>query len=627
MSANEESLSSHALSLQRDLRAWWARYLDATQDREGPDGEECAQCLAEATRIRKTKSWPNFILSPLLLVLPDFSPLHVGFSLAFLAELLWVITQHTTPFYTNIHDKRFGTYHTLAESLWFGQLSFIGLVSTGLFLLTWSFGYISPHWWSHTSFSRTSLYSLHIIVAAIRLLTGIILLGLVSFPITLLFFLSEFRWLWLWLLGMLVPAIFHLGLAVGRRASGSGPLFRRLQYVNPGPGFDTFTRLTVRLPSAMKRKTQQLDSRLRLAGKTDTIAIADVWHQPKACIDTEDVSFSKRIGPWWVARLFRLPWGRPHQRLIAGNLKLGSESRDNATHFSRCYCCLGPASKARRSWRPMWYEFQYYSWLWRRDRLLRIARHDGHYSDADPERSAALLEDGSTLNQLCVKCKSVCGRSNLLDMMCGMTLRRFVKYLMYALDPRSLTEELFEHWPTTAGLVDAAQKGCHLCSLINDTLSTEQRKQLLDRNDGSIEGETSSTNINEQGSLHTSSLRKSTQVYLKLLAPHASPYVWRHDRNRPYPSSSVLLVPHFGYATVARRWQKKRYVERAVSLNLDPAMKWWLEHVEPIEIRKAGEFIGGVCATVTAQLTKTRVRCPWPYFANHTSFYRFEQQH
>jgi hypothetical protein len=570
MSADEDNL----VPLAYDALNPHAEIQDSGLAPEGRDAEECVECLADATRVPESKSWLAYVFMPLLLLVPKFSPMEAGPSLLFELELLWVLVQHLVPFVTPINDNMFGFHTNLGLVLWTGQLKFIGISTTVLFVLSWALGYVSRHWWTHIASSMYSLYTLHILTSVIRILTGIVLLGLVTFPLILLWMLPLFRWVWIWLLGMLVPAVCHLIFAIGRAASDSNePIFDRSQYKSPGPGFDLSTGLTVHLPPSEQRRMQQTNAQVSLAQKSNPVARDNIWYKSKLSIDTEDTGFLEKMRPSWVSKLLHPANHRPFQRSTARNITRSAEFVSEDSHFSRCYCCLDSKPKAIRPQGPAWYDLRYSIWLTKRDRLLRFASDRDGPSASDLGESAVLLEDGSTLNQLCTKCEAICARSNLLDLMSGMSIRRFFTFLRFVFTPGSLTEELFEHWPSTTILLEEAQKGCHLCSLMMDTLSPGQKDGLLQR---------------DSQQAHDSR-REDIAVYVKLLISSVSPSAWRKDKNRQYAPSSVMVVPHFGYATVPRRWQVQRSVERAVSLNVDPTMKWWLEHADPIEIRRTSK--------------------------------------
>ena len=171
----------------------------------------------------------------------------------------------------------------------------------------------------------------------------------------------------------------------------------------------------------------------------------------------------------------------------------------------------------------------------------------------------------------------------------GLTLRRFVRFLRHACSNEPLTDEILEHWSSFPRLLSEAQGGCHLCSLVLATLSSEQRDELCQRDaelKAQLRGVEEGVGAADQDL--TLSLRAHRTVYFKVIAPSA--FEWRSDRYTNYGRSSLLLVPHFGWGRLPRRWLSQRHIERANSLNLDPTIDWKFEYVDPIEIRRAGKL-------------------------------------
>lgn len=553
------------------------------------EGEDCPECLAEATRISETKSRRELALSPVLMLIPDFSPLSIIVAGPLIVlEFLYVLAAHIFPFYVTIKDDRFGVHNTWGQSLWLKQFKFVGLSTTALFIATWTFGYVSPHRWKHISSSSNSFYYLHVGTAIARLTICVLLILILFIPLVQLWPWKEMKYLWGWLWIMLVPSLVHLGTAIGRAANSRNPVFRRSQYKAAGPGFDLATGFTVNLPSPQERKAQQAESRYLQNQKSSVASRDAIWYQPKLSIDTKDAGFVKVGFLSWCLGLFGRSMRRSFHSVIERKIEQASQRQINDAHFSSCYCCLDDVPEELNANKPAWYDIQYRGWRSRRRRFLGLPNQP--QSERTVGDSSVLLHDGTPLNQLCVKCETMCGRSNLLDLMSGMTVRRYAKYLWFTLNPSFRPEELFKHWATATQLFEEARSGCHLCSLMVDTLSPDQREELI-RQDTRLEDGPRVTEDANADDLqrHAASSKKSRGIYIKLLAPSSSPLQWRPDKNRNYSKSSVLLIPHFGFGTVPRRWQNRRRVERAQSLNMDPAMKWWLEHIEPIEIRKTGE--------------------------------------
>jgi hypothetical protein len=189
---------------------------------------------------------------------------------------------------------------------------------------------------------------------------------------------------------------------------------------------------------------------------------------------------------------------------------------------------------------------------------------------------------------MCSQCEVFCAKSELLK-----SLSRYpnlLEYLFHASEATPLVEELFEHYSSFKTLLASAYDGCHLCTLMVECLNFEQRAELLDQC-ASEESRTQDDGraVEDHGGTSGSKVGTADQrIFVKIVNP--SYFANRHTDARL--NSSLLLVPHFGYARVPRRWLGYREVQRAQSLQADPTLQWGLELVAPIEIRAAGMVCG-----------------------------------
>jgi len=343
----------------------------------------------------------------------------------------------------------------------------------------------------------------------------------------------------------------------------------------------------MKLDPPEQRKARQMEAKVIVSHKTNITPSNVAWHHPKNAIDTEDDRFHNRIGPLWWFRLSLL-----FTRLFRNTTVVVTQYHDYNSLFSRCYCCLDRLPKAHNLDPPSRPNFQYREWTALRRKFLNLPLQTHLLDESETPDPTPLSTNGHyandmlPLNGLCVKCDALCGCSTLLVLMGGTSLRKLGRFFRHDLSPFPLTDELFEHWSTFPQLLDESSKGCHLCSLILDTLSEEQQDDLC-RRDTRLEPELIELEDNTES--RRRAIKVGRTVYIKILTPIVSTLGWRHDENRKYTASSLLLMPHFGYSRVPRRWIRQRNVERSHSLNKDPGMNWHLEQVDPIEIWKTSE--------------------------------------
>lgn len=528
----------------------------------------------------------DVVLSCLTAISPEFLPDTGLCYLLFYLDVLLVGVMYTAPFYNSIEslNDQYGGSGTFANFLWTERFSFIPIITAVTCSITWAFGYITPDRWASRPSYQFTLMTTHVAIASARPFIGLIFMVLLFYDgrLTLMVDWRPYGLLFGWTLGIFLISFVQLALAIVRLATfkrDKRPIFRRFGYVVRGPEFDSTTNLAMKLDSPAKRRARQTEAQGLIARKTDVTRSNSVWHQPKNLIDTEDESFwEKMYSPWRI--VVSQVFGSPSSH----NVKKQNEDHDRGPLFARCLCCLEPLPEARSLEPLSWLNFQYSEWASLRNRYLRLpSRSDRNlgtfegidlHEDASPEQQ---------LNKLCSKCDVLCGRSTLLDFMGGFSLRRVAKYIRHALSPFPLTEELFEHWSTFPELLAEATNGCHLCNLMLATLSIDQQDELISR-DARLERELDA--LGDEIAPRGQAIAADRRIYVKIAGPSAL----GSNKDPKHAHSSLLLIPHFGYATLPRRWIRQRNVERAHSLNKDPGMEWHHEYVDPIEIRMTGEF-------------------------------------
>lgn len=193
--------------------------------------------------------------------------------------------------------------------------------------------------------------------------------------------------------------------------------------------------------------------------------------------------------------------------------------------FTDCSCCLGPPH-------PIDQDVDLSDTNWYLDRLEFLGQPSfNNHSDVQK------ITYPQPAHQLCVKCQRLCGRSalfigdispfklktlalNLLSYIPLFLGNPFWRYR--SLLGRERTHE-FKHWDTPQQLVDSAQNGCHLCTLICGQLNVDQRQKLL------LEGTIVPLNPENQ--------RTSVDG------------IWIRISSKP-----LRITPHFGHRKVPRYW-------------------------------------------------------------------------
>lgn len=537
-------------------------------------------------------------------------------------EIPLLVLMHRAPRSQSVADN-VGTTGTLADRLWAGPYRFIGFITSALCFPTLGLGLPVPElgmcflsrpvpedgliFWSGWCYVHAFTVIVRLVVAVILLIVATILLLSEGWMLLVLYY----PWyVFGWTLGMflvsLLPAVFSLcrfGLDPSEDLESFGldvrkPFFRfyTLKPVTTGLGHDSFTGMNMKVDSPQERKVKQKEAKMLVGNKNHNAQANAVWYHPQNEIDREDDRCASRFGsPRWshilstFARLFRRKKDESS----------GWSTQDRL--FSKCYCCPEQLPKARRLTKPTVLNFQHRNWEALRQSVLDLPPlYNGSkkpITHGEPfDRSHGHSE--VRLNKLCVKCDALCGRSTLLDFMAGPSLRRHVKYLGYMLSVFPLTDELFEHWDTFAQLLQEAEDGCHLCNLVLDSLSTEQRASLSER-DARLGEELQASDTVET---RKNAIRSGRAIYIKMLAPVAPVLGWdvniftrRRTNDQKYERSSLLLLPHFGYSRLPRRWKQQTIIEREHSLNVWPETEWHSEHVEPIEIRRVGMFPFSLC--------------------------------
>jgi hypothetical protein len=313
----------------------------------------------------------------------------------------------------------------------------------------------------------------------------------------------------------------------------------------------------------------------------------EFWYHPHVPIETK-----------WQDSRQRFPFYKPVEQFdMVDDLLDG--------HFSPCHCCLptDPVKKLadideidNRS-RSSFYSHKNGK-QWQEERSLFLGQTASRHksvvvprTDESPEFPAR--EDYQP-HALCDKCLGLCNSSFLIELARGWTFQTYFKYLLRAFTWEPLVEECFEHWPTPTVLREKAQNGCHLCTLIWQTLNSEQQDELLAYDSDlasllerelSILGGREEDRESLQAQFHS---RRCIRV--KIQSPWAQKR-WKTSWDKSHCSKALRLVPHFGQRRVARRWMKRKFAYRAISIDQDPTLSWDMETVEAIEIVATCKFI------------------------------------
>lgn len=278
--------------------------------------------------------------------------------------------------------------------------------------------------------------------------------------------------------------------------------------------------------------------------------------------------------------------------------KRSSVSNNSETsHFSRCYCCLdsdsalvtSPSLQATPSSDEDTELLSKQSqWQDQRDLFLGLPPQ-GHPSIIPrPLEAAGIIRLGNEFkpHYLCEKCSFMARNSFLIELQSGWTFPTYCKFLSRALKREPFVEECFEHWPTPSDMEFQVKAGCHLCTMVWNTMSEEQQQELLTQDSALKQKlhEPSSSEIGDQSQLREIQDRyRQQRIRMKIRSPSAHK-AWADAWKSRHSHQSLRLIPHFGGNKVAKRWMEQKLVSRAISLDDDPVFDWDKEQDDGLEI-------------------------------------------
>lgn len=140
--------------------------------------------------------------------------------------------------------------------------------------------------------------------------------------------------------------------------------------------------------------------------------------------------------------------------------------------FSRCYCCLDSDPYAQvQSGTDLEQQRKQTEWDQQR-RIFLEQPVQGHQSDL---LAAEISADSQPVKShiLCDKCSWMCSTSCLIALQRGWTSQTFWKYISHAFSREPMVEENFEHCLSTTELQRQSDQGCHLCSLMWNSMSDD----------------------------------------------------------------------------------------------------------------------------------------------------------
>lgn len=272
-------------------------------------------------------------------------------------------------------------------------------------------------------------------------------------------------------------------------------------------------------------------------------------------------------------------------------------------HFSRCYCCLDSdprpvtlSSLQATSSPDEDTELRSKQSQWQDQRELFLQQPpQGHPSIIPrPLDAAGIANLGKEFepHYLCEKCNLMARNSFLIELQSGWTFSTYRKLLSRAFKREAFVEECFEHWPTPSDMEFQVKVGCHLCTMVWNTMSEEQQQELLSQ-DSVLERELhelSSSKIYDQSQLQEiqSLYHQQRCIRMKIRSPSAHE-AWAGAWRSRHSSQSLRLIPHFGGNKVAQRWMEQKLACRAISLDEDPVLKWDEEQDDGLEIACMGK--------------------------------------
>lgn len=271
-------------------------------------------------------------------------------------------------------------------------------------------------------------------------------------------------------------------------------------------------------------------------------------------------------------------------------------------HFSRCYCCLDSdprpvtsSSLQATSSSDEDTELLSKQSQWQDQRELFLQQPpQGHPSIIPrPLDAAGIARLGNEFkpHYLCEKCNFMARNSFLIELQSGWTFSTYRKFLSRAFKHEAFVEECFEHWPTPSDMEFQVKVGCHLCTMVWNTMSEEQQQELLSQ-DSVLEQELhelSSSKMYDQSQLQEIQILYHQQrcIRMKIRSPSAHK-AWAGAWKSRHSYQSLRLIPHFGENKVAQRWMEQKLACRAISLDKDPVLEWDKEQDDGLEIACMG---------------------------------------
>jgi hypothetical protein len=181
----------------------------------------------------------------------------------------------------------------------------------------------------------------------------------------------------------------------------------------------------------------------------------------------------------------------------------------------------------------------------------------------------------------------MCSTSYFIALQRGWTSQTFWKYISHAFSREPMVEETFEHCLSAVELQRQSDQGCHLCSLMWNSMSEEQQGELLSQDERlALELEAALANLQED---KANIVKRKRAVRVKIQSPWAQTQ-WMSPWKSRHTFDALRLIPHFGEQQLARRWMKKKFASCLVSIGDDPTLDWDQEHVDAIELRATSTF-------------------------------------
>jgi len=285
------------------------------------------------------------------------------------------------------------------------------------------------------------------------------------------------------------------------------------------------------------------------------------------------------------------------------SLPLGRGADFQTPYFSRCYCCLGsdppPATSSSLQVNSPPNEDtellnRQSQWQDQRELFLRQPPQGHPLIIPRPLEADGITRLGKEIepHYLCEKCTFMAQNSDLIELQSGWNMHTYRKLLSQAFKREAFVEECFEHWPTPSEMEFQVKKmGCHLCTMVWNTMSEEQQQELLAR-DSLLEQELNELLSNEHhDQVQLEGIReyyhKQRCIQMKIRSPWAH-REWAGAWKSRHSRRSLRLVPHLGGKRVAQRWMEQKLAWRAISLDEDPVLEWDMEQDDGLEIVSMG---------------------------------------